>query len=253
MASIKWRMFLKFAVCLFAVSVAQAQNAVPEREVSWKELIPNVLDDQQRIWRFPVQLVHGNDLLPTVAVVGVTAGLAAGVDPFEGRYFRNTTAFQGFNNIFTSSATSYGMIAAPTALYAAGFFRKDTRMKNTALFAGEAVADVEIVTEALKIASARLRPSSVPLRGNYSDTWTEGSIGSSSHASFPSGHTIVAFSIATIVARRYPEHRWLPYVAYGLAGAVAFSRMSLSAHFAADVFAGSALGYSISRFDVLRQ
>ena len=29
--------------------------------------------------------------------------------------------------------------------------------------------------------------------------------------------------------------------------------MSLSAHFAADVFAGAALGYSITRFDVLRQ
>jgi len=126
-------------------------------------------------------------------------------------------------------------------------------MQKTALLAGEAVADVEIVSEALKTASSRLRPSSVALRGNYADTWTEGSIGSSSHASFPSGHTIVAFSIATVVARRYPAHRWLPLIAYGLAGAVGFSRLSLSAHFAADVFAGAALGYTISRFEVLRQ
>ena len=246
-------MFLRFVLCLLTLSVAQAQTTPPDRDVSWKELVPNVLEDQQRIWLFPVQLIHGNELLPTAAVVGATVGLAAGVDPIEGRYFRNTTAFQGFNNIFSSNATTYGTIAAPVALYAAGFFRKDSRMKNTALLAGEAAADAGIVTEVLKVASARLRPSSVPLRGNYSDTWTEGSLGSSSHASFPSGHAIAAFSIATIIARRYPEHRWLPYVAYGLAGAVAFSRMSLSAHFAADVFAGSALGYSISRFDVLRQ
>lgn len=239
--------------CLFAFSIARAQPSPADRDVSWKDLIPNILEDQQRIWSFPAQLAQGNDMLPAAAIAGVTAGLAWGVDPIEGRYFHNTTLYQSFNNIFTSNATSYGMIAVPTALYAAGFFRKDPRMKNTALLTGEAVADVEIVTEALKTATSRLRPSSVAPRGSFGDTWTEGSIGSNSHASFPSGHTIVAFSIATVVARRYPGHRWLPFLAYGLAGAVAFSRMSLSAHFAADVFAGAALGYSISRFDVLRQ
>jgi len=31
------------------------------------------------------------------------------------------------------------------------------------------------------------------------------------------------------------------------------SRLSLSAHFLSDVFVGGALGYSISRFTVLRQ
>src|SRR5579872_5970111 len=101
-------MFLRFVLCLLTLSVAQAQTTPPDRDVSWKELVPNVLEDQQRIWLFPVQLIHGNELLPTAAVVGATVGLAAGVDPIEGRYFRNTTAFQGFNNIFSSNATTYG-------------------------------------------------------------------------------------------------------------------------------------------------
>jgi membrane-associated phospholipid phosphatase len=244
-------MRVSWSVCLLTVSIASAQAV--DRDVSWKELIPNILDDQQRIWTFPNRLIHGNDVLPTVGFLGITTGLAAGVDPREGNYFRNATALNSFNSIFTSGATTLGMVAAPTALYAAGYFRKDSKMRNTALLAGEAVADVEIVTEAMKTAASRLRPSAVALHGNYWDTWTEGSIGSNTHASFPSGHTIVAFSIATIVARRYPGHRWLPFVAYGLAGAVAFSRLSESAHFASDVFAGAALGYGIARFNVLRQ
>jgi len=37
-----------------------------------------------------------------------------------------------------------------------------------------------------------------------------------------------------------------------MAALVGFSRLSLSAHFLSDVFMGSALGYSISRFAVLR-
>ena len=71
--------------------------------------------------------------------------------------------------------------------------------------------------------------------------------------SFPSGHTIAAFSVATVISRRYGNHRWVPYVAYGMATLVGFSRLSLSSHYLSDVFMGGALGYSISRFSVLRQ
>jgi membrane-associated phospholipid phosphatase len=73
------------------------------------------------------------------------------------------------------------------------------------------------------------------------------------NGSFPSGHTIAAFSIATVIARRYPHQRWVPYVAYGLAGMVGFSRLTLLSHFPSDVFVGGALGYAIGRFAVLRQ
>jgi membrane-associated phospholipid phosphatase len=37
-----------------------------------------------------------------------------------------------------------------------------------------------------------------------------------------------------------------------VAGTIGFSRITLQAHFPADVFLGAALGYSISRFVVLR-
>jgi membrane-associated phospholipid phosphatase len=87
-----------------------------------------------------------------------------------------------------------------------------------------------------------------------SDSWFENRgpiVGGS--GGFPSGHTIAAFSIATVVSRRYGNHRWVPYAAYGLAALVGFSRLSLSAHFLSDVFVGGALGYSISRFTVLQQ
>jgi len=42
-------------------------------------------------------------------------------------------------------------------------------------------------------------------------------------------------------------------VAYGLAATVGFSRLTLSAHFLSDVFAGATFGYTIGRFSVLRQ
>ena len=71
--------------------------------------------------------------------------------------------------------------------------------------------------------------------------------------SFPSGHTIAAFSVATVFANRYRKHRWVPYVAYGLAGWVGFTRVSLQSHFVSDVFAGAALGYVLAHNVTLRQ
>ena len=223
-----------------------------DRPVSWKQLFPNVVSDQERIWSFPARLAHGQNLIPTIAVLGTTAGLIA-LDPKEGSYFRNTSAFHSFNNVFTSNVTAVGTIAVPASLYVAGLIRKNAKMQRTALLAGEAVADAEIVTEVLKVATQRTRPYGFPAHGNLYDSWFEKGTLSGTGGGFPSGHTIAAFSIATIVARRYGNHRWVPYAAYGAAALVGFSRLSLSAHFASDAFVGGVLGYSISRFTVLRQ
>jgi len=197
--------------------------------------------------------LQGEDLAPTTAVIGTTAALVA-LDPSESAYFRSTPSFHTFNNIFTGKATSIGIIAAPASLYAVGLLRRDSKMQHTALLAGEAIADAELVTTVLKDATRRVRPAAIPTNRNYWDTWFEsgGSVFRGS-GSFPSGHTIAAFSAATVIARRYGKHRWIPYVAYGAASLVGFSRLSLSAHFLSDVFMGGALGYSISRFAVLRQ
>jgi membrane-associated phospholipid phosphatase len=227
-----------------------------DRPISWKLLLPNLISDQERIWSFPYRLVQGQNWIPTTAVVGTTAGLLL-FDPTEAAYFRRTPTFHAFNNVFTGNATLGGIMAAPGSLYAIGLMRRDSKMQHTALLAGEAVADTELLTTVLKDATRRVRPAGFPPSGNYNDSWFESSGSFRSYlrgdGSFPSGHTIAAFSVATTIARRYGNHRWVPYAAYGIATVVGFSRLSLSAHFLSDVFMGGALGYSISRFTVLRQ
>jgi len=238
---------------------AQAPQPTPmqpppvSRPVSWNLLLPNLLSDQQRIWTFPARLERKRTWVPTVSILAVAAGLVA-LDPTEANYFRRSTAFHGFNRAFTSNRMMYGTLLTPAALYVAGLSRKDSKMTSTALFSGEALADTGLVSLVLKDVTRRVRPVNLPPHGNAYDTWFEsgGSI-TSGRGSFPSGHTIAAFSVATVVARQYRNHRWVPLVAYGGAALVGFSRLSLSAHFASDVFMGAALGYSISRFAVLRQ
>ncbi len=253
-----------FPLILVAAFTSQAQTSQPaeaatqtpaaDRPVSVKLLVPNMLSDQKNLWTFPARMTHKNVWIPTLAILGTAAAFVA-LDPTESSYFHKTQTFNGFNNVFSSNATAVGTVIAPASLLVIGLVRHDTKMSHTALLAGEAVADSEILSTVLKVATKRARPVSIPASGgNYSDSWWD-SAGSAIRASssFPSDHTIAAFSVATVVARRYGSHRWVPYVSYGLAAAVGFSRLSLSAHFASDVFMGAALGYTISRFAVLRQ
>jgi len=223
------------------------------RPVSWPGLVPNLVSDQKRIWTFPARLARGRNWGPVAFVVGVTAALIA-TDAKTAGYFRRTDTFRGFNSVMTGNATLTGVGLTPLILYGVGAARHDRHARNTALLAGEAVADAEILATVFKDIDRRRRPAEYGAGSDFSGSWfsDQGSwvrgIGS-----FPSGHTIAAFSVATVLARRYPKHRWIPYLAYGLSGVVGFSRMTLSSHYASDVFLGGALGYFIGRFAVLRQ
>jgi undecaprenyl-diphosphatase len=59
------------------------------------------------------------------------------------------------------------------------------------------------------------------------------------HFSFPSGHTITAFAVATSVSAFYPE---IEPGLYFCATSVAASRIILGMHFLSDVIAGGILG-----------
>jgi hypothetical protein len=219
------------------------------RDVSVRLLPANFLRDQENIWLFPRELASGRHWRPTITAAAATFALLS-ADPHVQPYFGHTRAFRGFDRVFSSRITGVETLAIPTALYAVGFERRDSYMQKTALFAAEAVLDSEVVRMFLNTVTNRWRPQDIFTRRTYSDTFFHSIsyVGSS----FPSGHTIVAVSVATIIARRYRNHRWVPWAAYGLAGTIGLSRMSLRAHFPSDVFLGGVLGYAIARYDVLR-
>lgn len=226
-----------------------------ERAVSWKRIVPNVLCDQKSIWTFPFRLAQGNHLLATSAVVGMTAGLVL-LDPSTAPYFRRTTTFHTFNQVLSSNNSESVIALVPASFYALSLLRRDSYGQHTVLLAGEALFDSEVLTIAMKDASRRLQPVDIAPNGNFADSWFKQNVSLkagllSGIGSFPSGHEIAAMSIATVFAERYRKHRWVPYVAYGAAALIGFSRLTLSAHFPSDVFLGAALGYSISRFTVL--
>jgi hypothetical protein len=231
---------------------AASSGSVGIKVRSPQQFVGDVLQDQKRTWKFPWEVVHGHHWKPALAFTLATASLVE-LDPHDTPYFRRTQSFAGFNHSFSSTNTGLGEGLFPVAFFLAGHLHRDTYAENTALLAGEALADAEIVSEVMKNVDRRLRPREIPPNGDFAHTWFKAGGGILiNRGSFPSGHAIGAFAMATVIAERYRQHRWVPWVAYGIASVVGFSRITLQAHFPSDIFAGAALGYAISHYVVLR-
>lgn len=228
-------------------------KTLPEdRDESWHTLPKDFLHDQKAIWLFPTQWAKGRYLLPTLAVVGGTAGLIV-ADPHVMPYFRShARGLDDLNDTFDASITTAEVAAIPVSLMIAGYARHNSYDVSTSLLAGEAYADSAVVDLVLKALTRRKRPSDVPAGASFNDTFFSGGKSPFKGSSFPSGHAAGVFSVATVVATRYRSHRWVPWVMYGFATAISLSRISASAHFPSDAFLGGALGFTITRFVVLR-
>ena len=134
--------------------------------------------------------------------------------------------------------SGYGAGSIAGAFYLIGRATHNARARETGLLGGEALIDSGIVAFVIKHATQRPRPRAGKERGDF----FHGGL------SFPSGHTIAAWSLATVVANEYRDKRLVQISAYGLAAAVSVSRYTGRNHFLSDVLVGSAIGYGIGRY-----
>ncbi len=223
-----------------------------ERRVSWRSLPKDFLHDQKEIWTFPIQLGQGRHWAPTLAISAITGGLIV-ADPHAMPYFESHARnLDDINDVFDPLITTGEVIAVPLSLMVAGYARHDTYQVSTALLAAEAYVNSAVVDLGMKAVTRRKRPSDVPPGGSYHDTFFAGGKSPFKGSSFPSGHAAAVFSVATVVASRYQHHKWAPLLTYGFATAITLSRISTRAHFPSDAFLGAALGYTITRYEVLR-
>jgi membrane-associated phospholipid phosphatase len=87
----------------------------------------------------------------------------------------------------------------------------------------------------LKEAFNRQSPTSTNSEGDF---WEGGK-------SFPSGHAMGTWGLASALAREYPQNRRLKWAAYGLAASTSLLRIPARKHFPSDLLVGGTLGYLI--------
>ena len=128
--------------------------------------------------------------------------------------------------------------------FLAGKVTGNRSVARVALRAGGAVAIAGGLTTAIKYAIGRNRP-----RG---DSDADQFRPLSGWNSFPSGHTAVAFAVATAIAEETRDP-WSDAALYGAATLTALARLNDDRHWTSDVFVGALVGHLSARWLSRRQ
>lgn len=180
-------------------------------------------------------LVLGGTLATIGGLMAADHGIRSGVQKSTSSSGRNVA--DGFNAI----GSPLGILGLNVGLIAIGVtnwsYAGDSRVKDAALVSLESeiltMASVFVIKEVVGRAPPNQNKGATHFRPFSGDD------------SFLSGHAAVSFATAAVFADRFEQP--IPLIAYGLASAVALSRVYSDKHFASDVVAGGALGWIIGK------
>jgi hypothetical protein len=199
----------------------------------------NVIRDQGVIWTSPFHL-KTRDLKVVVPLVLAT-GAAIATDK---RALRDVVSLDpAFNNDNTNASNVMigGFIAAPVIFYGVGHFQGNEHARETGLLGAEALLDGVVVEQGMKLIFWRERPYQDHGRGRF----FQSSVGVDS--SFPSSHSVLAWSAAAVIAGEY-HNTWTEALVYTGAAGISFTRLMGQQHFPSDILVGSAAGWLVGHY-----
>jgi hypothetical protein len=189
----------------------------------------NLIGDQKWFWTSPFR-IREKDMLWLLPFTAGTA-IVMGSDTAIEKHLPQSQSTIDRSRTF-SDAGMAAFIAGSTGAYFLGRFSNDDHLRETGVLSSEAMLGSLAEAEVFKGITGRDRP----LEGDGRGRWLQGG------SSFPSIHSAVAWSAATVIAGEYPG--WLTeFFAYGGAAAVSVARVTGREHFTSDALIGSALGW----------
>src|SRR5437660_641036 len=223
---------IAFFFLLSPTGAAAFQASAEQDNTLGERYLKNLFSDQKAIWTSPAKIRQ--DHLPwLIPFVSISGGLFATDSNVARQVSSSPSLISNSRNLANAGVVS--LVAGGAGFYLWGRATQNDHARETGVLSSEAAIDGLIVAEVLKPITGRERPSG-NVRGRFFQAGT----------SFPSEHSIAAWSIASVIAHEYPDPL-IKTAAYGIASAVSLSRITSRDHFPADIFIGSVAGYLIGR------
>jgi membrane-associated phospholipid phosphatase len=200
-----------------------------------------VLEDQKAIWTSPFH-TQAKDVKFWL-IFGGSTGALIGTDKYVSKNAPNNSTLHTLGSDVSYLGVAYTLLPITAGFYFGGTKFHDDHFRETGLASFEALADVTLVELVLKSVFDRQRPLEGHGNGEF-----EASTSPRYNSSFPSGHAIETFALASVVAHEYPHTLWVKVLAYSYAGGVVGARLAANQHFPGDVMAGGAIGWFVGDY-----
>jgi membrane-associated phospholipid phosphatase len=200
-----------------------------------RKLIQRLISDQKDIWTSPFHTSRSD--AKWWLIIGSSTAALVPADHWLSQQLPNTRDQMRFGRYFSNLGGSLLTYGIAGGFYFGGKITGNPRAFETGILGAEALTNALAFVLVIKGVTQRERPDENNGHGRFF-------VGGSS---FPSGHEIMSWSLATIVASEYSEIKIVPIAAYGLATLVGASRFAARKHFASDVVAGAGMGWFIGR------
>ncbi|MGD0179491.1 MAG: capsule assembly Wzi family protein [Terriglobales bacterium] len=193
--------------------------------------VKHLVGDQKQFWTSPARF-RTKDLKWILPAAGITAAFIAS----DSWWSKQVNPSHMQTSLHISDYGTYSMIGLTGASFLFGHMTNNDHLQEAGLLTGEAAINATGVAYLFKEITQRQRP----YQDNGNGDFFKGG------SSFPSEHSAIAWSVASVWAHEYPG--WLSQTAaYGLASAITVTRVTAKQHFPSDVIVGSALGWYFGR------
>jgi membrane-associated phospholipid phosphatase len=199
------------------------------------------LYDQKAIWTSPFHTSKRD--AKWWAIFGGATGALIATDKYVSHNAPNPHWLQTVGGDVSYLGEPYTLLPISAAMYFGGTLAGSDHFRETGLLSFETLADVTVVMEALKSITDRQRPDE-----GFGDGHFEASSGARYNSSFPSGHAVETFALASVIAHEYPHKTWVKVLCYAYAGGVVGARLAANRHFPGDVVSGGAIGWFIGDY-----
>src|ERR1700730_17875560 len=210
----------------------QSQNQAqgPGHEGLVMRSVKRTLEDQKELYETPFKPANFKwDALE----LGGTAALLASDRHIEKHIgTANYTFYQA-----TSDVAIAGLGATLAGVWIWGIKCDHPHAKETGVLELETLVNTFLIYTPMQLLAARQRPGEGNGNGDF---WKHHNI----NTSFPGGHAMFTFAMATVVSHEYPQ-KWVQALAYSAATIVTVTRFMARDHWSSDMFAGAALGIGI--------
>ncbi len=231
------RQFRRFrALRIFLLYVACCPSIFGQHGSPAGDFLRDFAADQKRIWTAPFKMSQRQAWTLALPLVAGTVALKSTdrtiVDALPG-----TQAQRDWSRRVSLIGSMAGLAMATAATTGYGHYAGKPTYSHLGRDAALALASGLAVTYAIKGATWRERPDAPGSRGSFY----------SGGDSFPSGHALTSFAVATAVAAHPRAPKWLKITLLSTAAAISVSRVTGYRHWPSDVYFGVFSGILIGR------